>query len=211
MYKKNSMQYVIALVVSWNVLLIANTPISVPSFIDGATFGINGHEIQKLLYIMKRVENLLYGYKGADTGNVRLGKYKVGEAVYSIQELARIEKGVHEKESGVPNALRTLLGKAKEDLMKVALPFVEQARGVKPITIKFIEEWARKHNRNNSDLLDWSKEEDGKELEAFMHNIQSFGQLEEFCLDLISFITDLVRSCERGWEQYLVLKKNRKR
>lgn len=183
-------------------------PISVPSFIDGAPFGINGHEIEKLLYILKQVEKLHHGVLNKSV-NERVGKYTFRGSRHTVSQLAEIERaGVSQQE--VPE-MRALLHTAKEDFMRVALPFVEQARGVKAITLKFIEEWAHKHHRLPSYLLDWSKEEDGHELEAFTSNVQSFRQLEEFCVDLMSFIADLVRSCERGWGQYQEIKKSRKK
>lgn len=183
-------------------------PISVPHFIDGAPFGINGHEIEKLLYIIKQVEKLLHGIVNKSVDG-RVGKYTFRNSLHTVAQLAEAERaGLNQQET---QEIRALLYTAKDDFMRVALPFVEQARGVKAITLKFIEEWARKHNRMHSYLLDWSKEQDGHELEAFNGNVQSFRQLEEFCVDLMSFIADLVRSCERGWEQYQELKKSRKK
>lgn len=189
----------------WEAPASVETPIKVPAIFDGTPPGINGYEITKLIYIIKQVENLLYGVIDTETKE-RVGKYIIEDIHYCVHTLAAFERNVHNTEYE-RQKLRELLPAVKEDFMKVALPFVEQARGVKAITLRFLEEWALKHNRQNSYLLHWSKEEDGKEVEAFYHNVTNFTQLEEFCLDLISFTSDLIQSCPRGWQQFLELQK----
>ncbi|MGB8467659.1 MAG: hypothetical protein WCE21_01525 [Candidatus Babeliales bacterium] len=184
-------------------------PINVPSVFDGTPLGINDHKIKQLLYITKKVEDLLYGVLDHTT-NARMGKYVFRSNNQSIQSLTRLETSDELTEQEM-EMFRPLLHQAIEDFIKVATPFVAQARGVKIITLRFIDEWAHKHHRTHSYLLDWSREEDGKELDAFRRNVQTFRQLDEFCVDLVSFISDLIRSCPQGWQQFLETQKQQRR
>lgn len=176
-------------------------PIQVPDGIDGTRYGINGHEIKKLLIIIKLVDGLLDGTLDGQT-HIKRGNYHFNHRYVNVRELAQIEQENPPLDAAQKKELQDLLEIAIKDFIEIATPFVKQARSVKQITIKFMEEWARKHDKEDSYILHWSKETDGDEFDTFKEETKTFAQLCEFCMDLVSFTSDLVMSCPRACEQF---------
>lgn len=186
-----------------------STPIQVPSIVDGTPFGINGHEIKKMIYIIREVEKLCFGIQDP-TNKVRKGQYTFQGMPHCVASLAEYELEQELLTPAIKQELKTLLKTAIDDFIKIATPFVEQARGVKAVTLNFMKEWAEKHDRENSSILNWAKEKDGHEFDTFRQEVTSFEKLYNFCQDLISFTSDLIQSCPRGWQQFLELQKKKK-
>jgi hypothetical protein len=179
-------------------------PIKVPALIDGTPFGINGNEIRKLIYIIREIEKMLHGIPDPKT-KVRQGRYIFANEHHSVCSLVHVE---HETtDAQTLKAIMPLLDTIIADLIKITQPFIDQARGVKQVTLQFMEEWGEKHHKKDSLLLSWGKEKEGKEFETFKSEVTTFAQFEDFCIDLISFLSDLIQSCPRGWQQFLELQK----
>ncbi|MEX0940125.1 MAG: hypothetical protein WDZ41_02100 [Candidatus Babeliales bacterium] len=186
----------------------AERPIKVPDGIDGNRLGINGHEIRNLMYIRKKVQDQLHGTLDPVTKE-RTGIYIFQGQYHSIASLTQFEKNNPHMTTAVRVQLYSLLEIIKADFVKIADPFVKQAYGVKGITLKFMEQWSTLHNRENSYLLVWGKEKDGHEFETFNRETTTFVHLNDFCTDLISFISDLIQSCPRAWKQFLELQRKK--
>lgn len=169
-------------------------PIHVPHFIDGTDLGIDEYQIHNMLYIIKEVNAIDHG---EILGESRVGRYECEGKKYSIHDLTILES-----EGSLSPGLQAILKIAVHDLLQVAEPFIEQGRSVKAMTLEFLAEWAYKHKREDSFLLHWSKQEDGKEIEIFENEVVTFSQLHDFCRDLVSFLTDLIKSCPRALEQF---------
>lgn len=179
-------------------------PINVPHAIDGRLaegFCIDGHQIHNMLYIVKEVQARHLG----DTSGThhRTGHYECEGNKYSIHDLALLEA-----QGALTPALKAMLPVVIDDLLAVAEPFIEQGRNVKAMTLQFLNEWAAHHHREQSFLLHWSSQEDGKEIEIFKQEVTSFAQLHEFCRDLVSFLSDLIKSCPHALEQFKAMKKH---
>src|SRR5690606_9862348 len=132
----------------------------------------------------------------------KVGRYFFGDELHSVASLAQYEIQHPHMDATIRSQVKTLLETAKGDFIKIAEPFVQQARGVKQITLRFMDEWAQKHGKENSSLLRWGREKDGKEFDTFKTETVTFQDLYEFCIDLISFISDLVKSCPCAYQQF---------
>jgi len=187
----------------------SSTPITVPSIVDGTRLGINGHEIRKLIFIMREVEKLMYGVVVDTATKVKRGQYLFKDMHHCIASLAELEIENLELSPAERTEFKRLLNTVIDDFIRIATPFVEQARGVKSITLGFMKEWAEKHDAESSLLLNWAKEKDGHEFDTFKRDINSFDKLYNFCQDLNSFLSDLIQSCPRAWEQFLALQKKK--
>jgi len=185
-------------------------PINVPSIVDGTPFGINGAEIKKLIFIIREVEKLVYGVANPVT-KLRRGMYLFMDEPFSIATFAEYELENAPLPPKVAREVQVLFKTVIEDFIKIAAPFIEQAHGVKAITLGFMKEWAEKHDRESSSLLDWAREKDGHEFDTFRRETNTFKKLYRFCQDLVSFLSDLIQSCPRGWQQFLVLQKKVKK
>ncbi len=181
-------------------------PIKVPSLVDGTPFGINGNEIRKLIFIIREVEKMLHGTPDPATKE-RRGDYFFASEHHSVASLTNLE--LNTTDHKISKDLNVLLLDVIEDFIKIAQPFMDQARGAKPVTLQFMEEWAEKHNKKDSTLLNWAKEKEGQEFDILRQDTTSFIKLEQFCIDLVSFLSDLIQSCPRGWQQFLELQKKK--
>ncbi|MGE0206359.1 MAG: hypothetical protein AB7R69_00750 [Candidatus Babeliales bacterium] len=188
-----------------------NPPITVSAIIDGTPFGINGYEIKKMIYMIREVEKLVYGVLDPHT-KIRKGKYLFGDRIHCIATLAEFEQEQYPfLSASEKKEFKALLHSVIEDFIHISMPFVEQARGVKSVTLGFIKEWSEKHEREESPLLYWAREKDGHEFDTFRQKTTSFEHLHVFCQDLVSFMSDLIQSCPRGWQQFLDLQKKAKK
>ncbi len=184
-------------------------PINVPSIVDGTPFGINGPQIKKLIYIIREVEKLIYGIADPTT-KVRKGKYTFLGQPHSASSLAELELKSPPMSIKEAQEFKILLNFIIEDFVKIASPFIEQAHGVKAVTLGFMKEWSEKHECENSSLLDWAREKDGHEFDTFRKEVTTCENLYQFCKDLISFLSDLIQSCPRGWKQFLEMQQKNK-
>jgi hypothetical protein len=177
-------------------------PLNVPPFLDGTRHGINGHEIKRLVYFGRLTEGFLNRTPDPAT-KMRNEKYVFQNEQHTILSLVEYERSHPNLSPAIRQELRELLETAKEEFIKLSGPFIEQARGVKMITLEFMKQWADRHNKEQSLLLDWGKQKEGAEFEVLRREVTTFQRLYEFCQDLLSFIQDLIKSCPRAWEQFL--------
>lgn len=176
--------------------------------IDGTPFGLNGQEIVKMLHVLRKIKQMLHGIKQADT-NEYVGLYSYEGTMHSIQSLVQLEKMYRDTGDKEKLArLNILLAEIKEEFMTFMKPFVGDAQGSESLIVEIMEDWAEVFNRSHDCfLLTWGKQKEGAELQAFDTTISSFHKLHEFFTDLISFMESLIKSCPRGWKQYLELVK----
>lgn len=104
-----------------------------------------------------------------------------------------------------------ILSQYKNRLIQLAQRFFGQAVGGKKFVTAVVHEYCDNHNKQDSFLLHWMKVKDGHEYLYFDQNIQSFAQLDRFCIDLIEFLADLMYSCPIAHQrlQQLIEKWNR--
>lgn len=158
---------------------------------DGIPFALDGDAFDNMLHVRKAIHNLLqknlYTYK-----NTRC----------TVNELVQAESA-----EGLTPELTAILAIVKEELVGIAEPFMNQARGTKHFLLPIMTDWTKKRTRETTLLLKWHHEEEGKELEMFRQDIVSFTTLKSFCDDLILFMEDLMYNCPKGFNQ--LLKKKR--
>lgn len=170
-------------------------PLSLPPGVDGTV--INQHKIGDLLHLWKQVEIMHIGDKNPDGS--RYGLYEFEGKQVTIKQLAQLEENMKPAELYV---LDDVLEKVKEDLIKAAVPFMQEAQEVKPITKELLHVWADLHGCYDSCLLEGVLQEPGTEVEGFNRDMTSFHAINRFCQDLISFISDLIKSCPCAMKRF---------
>lgn len=173
---------------------------------DGMPGLLDGRAIAKLIGILSKVDRILYG---AYRDGGRIGLYDFNNKKYSVYEFSALEKelnmrhdiSVDEKQS-TKNLLQATLVTVKKDFIDIMQPFITQARASKGATVKIVEEWLSLHKRFDSFLHILIKQTENREVDCFNRTINSFESLEIFCLDLMSFLEDLIKSCPFGFKQY---------
>ena len=69
--------------------------------------------------------------------------------------------------------------------------------------IKLVEESCRKRDKMDSFLLNWAEQKVGQEEEGFDRYITDATKLDSFCVDLLNFLGDLVRSCPKAQKLFI--------
>lgn len=157
---------------------------------------INGDRFATMLKVRNKLRAILTGdvEKQAEDCIVI---YTFKGQKYSISDLAALESNY----VGDPE-LVALLAEAKNNFERMVTQFIDQAKGVKELLEKLIEESCYRRNRANSILLTWAGCRDGHETVIFHTEVQSFKALTEFCHDLENYLMDLMYSCPKAMDQY---------
>lgn len=160
--------------------------------IDGKAIGINANIFGVILQSRREVRKLLYGVVGAD--GKRVGLYDFEGQKYSLIELLEIEKEYNAagKESA---GLSAAFENAREDFIRNTSPYLDSARGMKEQLLMIIQDFCDKKGLDECFLLDWSKTEDGGEMDSMNENMKSISDLVILCTDMADFLEVLARSC----------------
>lgn len=109
-------------------------------------------------------------------------------------------------------ALLSCLPAVKHDVIMVFKPFAQYVMKTKMFMRKLIEEFCQKRGRMDSFLLEWIHIQDDQEMIAvFEKSMNTFIALDAFCTDLAQFLKDVIDSCPKGWQQFLVLSQQNKK
>ena len=169
--------------------------------IDGMRIGIDGNRIGFMLQIRREVRKIHLGVPNKVGGFT--GIYSFNNAYYSVRQLTEIEHEMIESndQEGL-ESLRPALEKAKNDFVQQVMHFLSSAQGAKGQMFTLIEESCSKRKRFDSLLLRWAAAREGDEERQFKEDIVSFAVFDIFCIDLINFLEDLMRSCPKAWAQF---------
>lgn len=201
-------------IVSCTTIIAKQEPIvltsSIIEFIDGKSWGINGEAIGYMRQVGLNVLKMQFGEGQKD----RVGIFLFDGKKYSIKDLVAYEKKLQQQASSLsPEEYKRLIEKfnkcleqVKEYFIKQVKPFMDQAQGAKAQVVILIGEWAEKRNRLDSHLLQWSQASEENEFTLFRDDITSFFLLDQFCSDLICYLSDLMRSCPKANAQFEQLK-----
>lgn len=182
-------------------------------FIDGKSWGINGQAIGYMRQVGLNILKMQFGEVQKDS-TIRIGLFEFEGKKYSIRELMIYEKQLIEKASSyqpteyeqLKRKLQACLNHAKEVFIQQVKPFMDQAQGTKEQVVIIMQEWAQRRNRPDSYLLHWSKVTEENEFILFHNDIVSFFFLDQFCSDLVCYLSDLMRSCPKANVQFEQLK-----
>lgn len=179
--------------------------------IDGKSFAMSGEVIGASIKICRDVQAIQSG-KLLPSGEHE-GKYIYKNQKHCIKTLVPIEIELKAKLATLINnneikqvendlaELHTLLKKMHGDFQRLVDPLMGNAKNAKgPLTV-IIEEECYARGRKDSLLLDWVKL-DSDEWDSFGDKVTSFVVFDQFCTDLVNFVSDLVYNCKKGRAQF---------
>jgi len=185
---------------------------------DGLIGGLDGDKVGAMLKIRQKMSEMLNGKK--TKGGSLLRPYSFKGQLHSIATLAEYEEDLAkalqeahelgdneavEKIAQEQKLLQECLTLVKQDFTQAVVPFLALARGVKGIIVLLIEDSCIKRKRKGSLLHDWAHLEGEDEMDSFNEKISSFGIFKQFCKDLYNFLGDIIKSCPKGFQQFLKL------
>lgn len=185
--------------------------------IDGKSFAMSGEVIGATIKICRDIQVIQSG-KLLPSGQ-REGRFMYKNQKHCVKTLLSIEIELQaklellKKENSISSGpaikkleadlteLHELLKIIHSEFKKLVDPLMGDAQTSKePLTI-LIEEECNTRGRQNSLLLDWVKI-DADEWDSFDAKVTSFAVFDQFCSDLINFISDLVYNCKKGRAQF---------
>ena len=182
--------------------------------IDG-TF-LNADSIAMMMQFKRLLQSIRVGNRSA-SGNI-IGRYVLNNTSYGTIQLAEQEAELMSKfqSSNINNyqecknyqddsqwlALQELLVQAKHDFIEISSQFRAIACGAKEYITTLIKESCKHRDRSNSMLIQWTESPSDAEDQLFDASIKTFGEFEQFCIDLGHFFDDLIESCPRAHAQF---------
>ncbi len=174
--------------------------------VDG--FLINANTIELIRNYQRGLLHIVYGNKEGDGS--RHGDYEYRGKRYTLHELSQVEQNLMQKkdmyspaefESNIKQLESTMI-KAKDDFIEKSKKFRTVGAGSKHITSKLIEESCKKRGRKNSILLIWGNAPEDQEDEILYREAHTFLEFEQFVIDLLNFLDDLIHSCPKAQEKF---------
>lgn len=138
------------------------------------------------------------------------GKYAYKGNNYGAHDLAKIEQELEaQKETLSPEVyaqekaiLNAILVKIIHDFKNISHEFEVIIRDAKAIVSKFVKESCLQRNRPDSLLIQWSHTDEGKEFDVFKKEADTLIKFDQFCIDLLNFFNDLIRSCPKAKQAF---------
>lgn len=174
--------------------------------VDG--FLINANTIELTRNYQRNLLHIVYGTK--ENNGSRHGDYEFNNKLYTIHDLSGIEQDLVKKEASysaheyerLQKQLQTTLLKAKDDFIEKSKKYRAIGAGSKHITSKLIEESCKKRGRRNSVLLTWGSAPEEQEDMILYQEVHTFIDFEQFVVDLLNFLDDLIHSCPKAQEKF---------
>jgi hypothetical protein len=158
-------------------------------------------------YMVHCIKDIFKRQFGTRQGNStsRAGFYIFRDRLYSIHSLADIEHdAVERQDEALMQDLAAHLILFKEEFVKAMESLLERLRKLpQRAAHELMKEWADLHDRHDSIIFEWCKHKVGNEEEIFNTHVDSFAKFDQFCIDVASFLDDLIKSCPKGYQQYL--------
>ena len=169
------------------------------SIIDGASWGINEYVIANIQHIGAAIKKLQVGTKDPQEEK-NVGNYTYNNKKYTLLELVELEKTGSKEE--VDFLRKALVEKVRNSISAITEPFMKNANDIKEYMVQLIDDSCTKRDRRDSELLSWAQQKKGSELLYFQEHLNTFSAINIFCNDLLTFLTDLVRSCPKAFAKY---------
>ncbi len=138
------------------------------------------------------------------------GKYIYKGNSYGAHDLAKIEQQLESQKGSLnpeiytqeKNILNALLENAIHDFREISHEFEAIIRDAKTIVAEFVKESCLQRNRTDSLLIQWSHTDEGKEFDVFKKEADTLIKFDQFCVDLLNFFNDLIRSCPKARQAF---------
>lgn len=160
--------------------------------------GIDGALIHDILWVIDIINGVQHGSPRHNTTR-SIKKYNFDGHLMTLQELVELEQleGTTHKKTDFLAVVEEIKG----ELGDTVTHFMQQLI-IKTVICDAIEEWCKKSDRNHSLLQVWAST-NKEEFESVYHKIVTARDLNLFLADLKSFLTDVVESCPRAWDEFL--------
>jgi|GEM_PF-3434648 len=165
--------------------------------IDGRSPGMNGDSLIDCLQVRGLINELLYGKPDQKTKTFKK-VYNFNNQLVSLEDLVKFEAD----NNLTPNhplykEFRDCLKAMRETFVNFTKPLLGEAEIARQTNMHLIEEWSKKANRENSLLLHWGKVDEKETLEKACAK-----EFYLFCIDLKSFLHDLMFNCPKARELF---------
>jgi hypothetical protein len=150
--------------------------------------------------IIKIRKMMLLETKLLDLRNGKKGEYMLsykGEK-HSLRDLVAIEKKLTRAQT---RQLAPALTAAIEKFQAITADYLEDAQGRKSQMCSIIEAWAKQRGVR-TDLSEWSRQEEGQEMQGLRQIATSLAKMDQLIHHLITFLSDLRHSCKKQWTAY---------
>jgi hypothetical protein len=185
------------------------------ALIDGVKGFMDEREIHKLIRMGRSLSELQYGKVDKATKK-RIPQYQCNGKLYTLHELAKLEKELKESNKAsyekLKEPLTQVLQTIKDDFEKLSSPFIGDSAGAEQQLFDLIKESCDKRNIPESLLKTWIIAlleirakgiwREGIDQEVFRTYVTSLLLMDTYCTHLTNFLKDLVRSCPKGLERY---------
>lgn len=164
---------------------------------DGKNPGMNGDACIDCLQVRNLINELVLGKKDSAT-KTYIKQYDLNGKKVSLHDLVIIEQSGQLK-AGTPEyqAFQACLNEMKEVFVAFTEPLLGQAELMRNTTIELVKEWCIKSGNPNSILRSWGSVDEKKLLQD-----ATATQFQQFCLDLKTFLHDLMFNCPKGRELF---------
>ncbi len=163
-----------------------------------STVGIDGALIHDMLWVIDMINSIQHGTQQHNTLR-STKKYSFEGCHCTLEQLA--DKESDTKYLYKKTDIHDTLNMVKQDFNETVTHFMQQLI-VKTVICDAIDEWCEKSNRNNSLLKIWATT-NKEEFDVVYHSITSAASLNLFLTDLKDFLTDVIHSCPRAWNDFL--------
>lgn len=168
-------------------------------FVDGKYPGVNGDSCIDCLQVRALINKVLRGKRdNSDKKSQTFIKiYDFKDKKVALDDLVEMElEGMNRSHPDWEDFHRALT-EMKDDFLEFTEPLLGEAKMTQEFNLLFIQEWTTKADRKDSLLLNWGQLNEREELYK-----ASASTFRTFCIDLRSFLHDLMYSCPKGRERY---------
>lgn len=188
-------------------------------YLDGVTNRMDGPAIGEVIQVRKLIQDLKNGILSSKVAGG--GKTKYEYIIFqnkktNITQLCTIENQILKQYNDEPDfavkaainvqieELKNCLKQVKHSFIQSTIQFMKRIEPAKPIVVKIMEESCRIRRiaKNDTVILDWSNT-NGNEEAVLNDRIKSFPEFSKFLNQVNNFLGDLLKSCPKGFDQYL--------
>jgi hypothetical protein len=166
---------------------------------DGTFF--TADTIEVLRKYQRLLHSILYGPMQNDQSHT--GKYWYKNKPYGSHQLAKIERQLEQEKDMLDEptyaaeqaTLQALWNEVITDFEHISEEFKPIIRETKHIMAALIKDSCAQRERTDSLLLMWTSAPQNQEVETLRREARTLIKFDQFCMDLLNFFGDMIRSC----------------
>lgn len=166
------------------------------AMVDGSVF-MDRDAINEMKFVEACIKTMVNG-RGHHASR---GTY--GPCNFSLNELIEYEAITPDSEAHKAEVISQTMQEMKQEFVSLTDDFRDKLQMMKDVTVKLIAQACKQRNKPKSFLLRWAKTTPETELAVLEQDIQTPRQLKQFCIDLVQFMNDMLKSCPISWANYV--------